>query len=85
MRRHEHVCNCEHTHVPAYSHTCLTRKLLSLSLPELQHQMNSHWPEATSVSGHASPTHMVFLLACVLETALGKQFPVSHGPHQSSC
>lgn len=69
------TCGCEHTHVPACSHTCLTRKLLSVSLPELQHKMNSHWLEATGASGRTGPTHLDFLLACVLETVLWEAVP----------
>lgn len=45
------------------------------SLSELQHKINSHWPEATGASGHAGPTHVVFLLACVLETVFWEAVP----------
>lgn len=76
-RVHEHVCGCEHTHVHACLHVDIHVWLenLSISLPELQHKRNSHWPEATGVSGHTGLTHMVFLLACVLETMLWEAVP----------
>lgn len=73
MRRYEHVVVSTRMFLHAHIHVWLGN--LSVSLPELQHKMNSHWLEATGASGRAGPTHLDFLLACVLETVLWEAVP----------